>query len=163
MHDIDQLQAEVTALESKTGLDFEREMDTIEAKRADLQRRKAEAEAVIEQQQRVDDRKARGNRLKTVLSERAELLKRIDETIDLLGELFRAEKVSRVDIWQLAQGARRDLREQIASDILVLNTICARLGDYRLAADRRLDKSQPSPKLEILANIHGPLIQSMQS
>jgi hypothetical protein len=162
MDDIEKLEREVTELESKSGLDFEREMNEIEAKRADLQRRKAEAEAIIQQQEASDDRKARSNRLKTVLSERAALLQRIDEAIDLLGELFRAEKVSRVDIWQMAKGARSDLREQIASDVLVLNTICARLGDYRLNPDRRFDKSQPSPKCEVLANIHQPLIQSMQ-
>jgi len=41
MNDIDNLEREVDAFEQKTGIDFDRKMDAIEAKRVDLQRCKA--------------------------------------------------------------------------------------------------------------------------
>lgn len=156
------LERDVATLEKRSGIASRRQLDDMEMKRTDLHRRKSEAEAIIAQQEAVSERKGRADRLKVILSERAELLQRIDETIDMLREFVIAEQLSRHGVSELAKGIRRDLRDPLSNDVAVLNAICARLGEFGLAADRRLDKSKPNRRVSTLAGIHENIIAELK-
>jgi hypothetical protein len=73
--------------------------------------------------------KGRIKKLKQLFAERKALLARIDEAIDVLCELYTAEKVSRSDIVTVGlQGADKYAREQIRSDARIVSAMLSRLA-----------------------------------
>jgi hypothetical protein len=108
------------------------------------------------------ERAGRVEQVGQLFRERTELLKRIDETVYALGDLFRAEKANRRHITPLLHGVRKDLREQILVDTLTTGTLQARLGLWGILPRRNMDATEEPPRMVELADIHSRIISQIQ-
>ena len=108
-----------------------------------------------------DAREARVQKAKQLLKERTELLKRIDESIEALGEFVRAEMALRRDIEAagLLRGLDKYLREQLKADAQTNGHIQSRLASFGIGGKRG---SRDVPKLLSLAGIHARIISAIQ-
>jgi hypothetical protein len=108
------------------------------------------------------ERHGRAEQLGQLFRERTELLKRIDETVDALGDLFRAEKANRRHITPLLHGVRKDVREQIIGDAVTTGTLQARLGLWGILPRRTMDKTEEPPRMETLGRIHATILTDLK-
>jgi hypothetical protein len=109
-------------------------------------------------------RQAKVEKIGQLFRERTELLKRIDEAIDQLGEFVRAETMLRRDIAAqgLLSGIDKDRRNSFLGDVTTNNLILARLGEFGIGKDRRHDRNEVIPKLASLVETQNFILKQVQ-